>query len=264
MRYVWLALSGVLLATCALQAQQASPAPAVTLDPARNPLDALLVQWEQKMTSITDLSAEIVRIKEDKVYGTREIFEGWAKFKKPGLALLDLHRRDSPAVIEKYICTGTFLYEFSQSNKQVRVHELPPPKPGQIADDNFLSFLFGMKAEEAKSRYDLKVVKDDNFYIYLEVLPRTPADKADFQKAQLAFTRSTMLPRLLIFMEPNGNRVNWDIPSIDINARLNRNEFTSPTLPPGWKYVRVPLNADGAANPGNGNVEPRLYRPKQP
>jgi len=254
MRYVWLALSGVLLATCALQAQQAPPTPAVTLDPARNPLDALLVQWEQKMTSITDLSAEIVRIKEDKVYGTREIFEGRAKFKKPGLALLDLHRRDRPAIIEKYICSDTFLYEFSQSNKQVRVHELPPPKPGQIADDNFLSFLFGMKAVEAKSRYDLKLVGDgnDKFYIYLEVQPRTAADRADFQKAQLAFTRTTMLPALLTFIEPNGNRVSWQIPSIDANARINRNEFTSPALPPGWKYVRVPLE-----------VEPRVARPKQ-
>ena len=41
-----------------------------------------------------------------------------------------------------------------------------------MADDGFLSFLFGMKAAEARQRYDLRVDKVDQWYIYVEVIPR--------------------------------------------------------------------------------------------
>jgi TIGR03009 family protein len=257
MRYSWLALVGVLVGGF-LHAQQPQQTPAA---PAPDPrLDPLLLQWQNKMQSIETLSAEVVREQEDKVFRSRLIFEGKAKYMKPNLAMLDLHRRDKPNIIEKYICTGTYLYEYNPGNKEIRFHELPPPKAGQVADDNFLSFLFGMKAEEAKRRYDLKLVGDDKWYYYIEVLPRFPADKADFQKAQLALTKTTMLPRLLTFDEPNGNRVKWDIPVLENGVRLDRKEFTSPALPPGWRYVRMPR-----ANEGGGEQQPapRIVRPKQ-
>ena len=46
-------------------------------------------------------------------------------------------------IFKKYICTGTYLYEYNLSNREIRYQELPPPKPGQVADDNFLSRLYG-------------------------------------------------------------------------------------------------------------------------
>jgi TIGR03009 family protein len=265
MRTVWLALSGMLLVGTALHAQQQAPptAPAPpALDPAHNKLDGFLVQWEEKMKGIQSLSAEITRTKQNKVYGTVDVFEGKAKYLKPNLALLDLRRRDKPNIFEKFICTGTYLYEFSPQNQQVRIHELPPPKPGQVADDNFLAFMFGMKAEEAKRRYEIKLSGEDKHYIYLDVAPRFDADKADFQKARIALLRSTLLPRALNFVEANGNVVNYDIPAIETNGRLDRNEFTSPALPPGWKYVRIPRTDDAATAPANGAIQPRVIRPK--
>ena len=43
-----------------------------------------------------------------------------------------------------------------------------------MANDNFLSFLFGMRAAEAKRRYDLKLEREDQHYYYIMVLPRLP------------------------------------------------------------------------------------------
>jgi TIGR03009 family protein len=260
MRSSLIALITVTVVNIGLLAQQTNQPPATPpLDPKNNRLDALLQQWEEKMKTVDSLSATIVRTKEDKVFNSVETFEGKAKYKKPNLASLELRRKDKPDVFEKYVSTGTFLYEFSPANKEVRVHELPPPKPGQVADDNFLSFLFGMRAEEAKRRYDLKLHSEDKYYYYIEVRPRYPADKADFQLAQLALTRSTMLPRMLTFFEPNGNRVTWDIPTIEQGARLAPTEFMKPDLPAGWKLVTAPR-----VNPaGTGQVQPRVVRPKQ-
>jgi TIGR03009 family protein len=262
MRYVWLAASGMLLTGAALQAQQTKSGPpaaapaAPALDPAHNRLDALLLQWEDKMKDVKSLSAEIIRTQVNKTFGTQVVFEGKAKYLKPNLALLEMHRHDKPNIFEKYICTGTYLYEFNQDNREVRLHELPPPKPGQVADDNFLAFMFGMKAEEAKRRYDLNLAGEDQFYYYVYVTPRFDVDKQDFQKAQIALLKSNFLPRQLTFIEPNGNRATWDLPSIELGARLNRNEFDKPALPPGWKMIRAPRTDDTS-------VKPRVIRPNQ-
>lgn len=267
MRTSCLALSGVLLLAATLSAQQLPPAssPAPALDP-NNRLDALLMQWEAKMKAVQTLKATMNRERIDKVFNTRDAFVGEAKYMRPNLALLSLKRKDRPDIFEKYICTGTYLYEYNQSNREIRYHELPAPKAGQVADDNFLSFIFGMKAEEAKRRYDLKLVADgqDKYYHYIEILPRYPADRADFEKARLVLTQSTMLPRMLTFVEPNGNQITWDIPILEINVPLDRREFESPTLPSKeWRMVKAPKANTGRA-PGNDEPPPRVIRPTKP
>ncbi len=262
MRYCWLALVGWLLSGGFLPAQQsgASTPPAATFDPAHNRLDSYLVQWEEKMKSVTSLAADIVQEKDDQVFRTRDVYVGKAKYLKPNLAMLYLQKKSRPDVFQKYICTGSFLYEYNQSARELRYHELPAPKPGQVADDNFLGFLFGMRAEDARRRYDMRLMGEDQYYVYVEVLPRTAADAADFHKAQLAFTKNTMLPRQLTFEEPNKNRVKWDIPVIETGLRLDRNEFTRPDLPPGWKLVR----GKRAEQQTKGvQVPPRVVRPNQ-
>jgi TIGR03009 family protein len=258
MRYSWLALVGVVALGGGLQAQQPAPqAPAVQTLDLRNPLDALLLQWEQSMQKVGSLSAELNRVKVDPAFRSSDTFKGTAVYQKPDLALLHLQKVGNPNVYERYVCTGTFIYEYHYESKEIRYHQLPAPKPGQVADDNFLSFLFGMKADEAKRRYELKLVGDpnDKYYYYVLITPRFPVDKAEFQSARLALTKSGFLPRQLTFRETNGAETTWDIPKIETGVQLNRNLFTKPTLPFGWKYAAVPQ--------ANDNVKPRLYRPNQ-
>jgi TIGR03009 family protein len=263
MRKSCLALSSVLVLCAALHAQQPpAPSPAAPPLDTNNRLDSLLMQWEAKMKSIQTLKATVKRERLDKVFNTRDSLEGEAKYMKPNLALLDLRRKDRPAIFEKYICTGTYLYEYNQGNREVRYQDLPPPKPGQVADDNFLSFIFGMKAEEAKRRYDLRLLQgQDNFYYYVEILPRFPADKSDFEKARLVLTQSTLLPRQLTFIEPNGNQVTWDIPLIETGIPLDRREFVSPTIPKDWRLIKAP-KPNTARAPNTDELPPRVVRPK--
>jgi hypothetical protein len=118
-----------------------------------------------------------------------------------------------------------------------------------------------MKAVEAKARYDLTLVKEDNWYYYIKVLPRFPQDKADFQEARLVLNKSSYLPRDLWFKQPNGDEVRWDIPKIDSNVRLNQNDFLQPPIPQGWKLERVARGND--LTPSAGNTRPRIVRPNQ-
>jgi TIGR03009 family protein len=172
--------------------------------------------------------------------------------------MLELKEVGKPDFAEKFICTGTFLYQYFPAAKEIRRYELPKPKPGQVADDNFLSFLFGMKAEEARRRYVLNLAKEDSWYIYVDIVAREKADKADFNRARLVLNKDTFLPRQLWFEHPNGNETTWDIPRLQTGAVVDRRLFEA-TTPAGWKVV--PVSRDAGPAPATAPVPPRTVRP---
>jgi TIGR03009 family protein len=269
MRTCWMTVTALLVTVGGLQAQQSAPPPAgglqnrpaaPVLDPAHSRLDAVLIEWEQHMKRVETLSAQCTRTTVDRVLKDTEVFEGAAQYIKPDLFTVEMKQKGKPERYEKWICTGTFLYEFLPQDKLLRVHELPRSKSGQLPQDSFLPFLRGMKADEAKLRYDLTLKKEDQWWIYVEIKPRLEEDKADFQSARLVLSSQTFLPRELRFKQPNDSEVIWDIPKIQSGARLNRADFTAPKAPVGWKTQLVPLQQAGS--PRN-DVPPRVIRPKQ-
>ena len=149
-------------------------------------------------------------------------------------------------IFEKYICTGTYLYEYAPASKVIRVHDLPQSKSGQISDDNFLAFLFGMKAVEAKQRYQLTLTPpSDQYYHYLHIQPKMAQDKADFTVARLVLLRENFLPRQVWFHQPNGNEVTWDFQA-RANVDIAPAAFEKPNLPRDWQWDR--MQGDAKAN----------------
>lgn len=235
-------------------------------------LDGYLKRWEEKMRDIKSLTALLARIDKDKSFNTVTKYQGTAQYMKAGsgtsvlnLAHLELKQEGKSDFTEKFISTGTYLYQFLPGPKEIRAYEMPKPKPGQVADDNFLTFLFGMKAEEARRRYVLALYKVDQYYIYIDVAPRFPADRADFTRARLVLNKDTFLPRQLWFEHPNGNEITWDIPRLQADVTLDRRLFDAPRTPPGWKLVPV-SRATSAASPAPaaaGDPPPRVVRPSR-
>lgn len=245
--------------------------PPVTLDP-KNPLDALLIQWEQKMKSVTSLAAEVSRTETDPVDKKPVVYSGVAKLMRPDRAMLYLQKQTNPQVYEHYVFTGKFLYEVRPQTKTMKIHALAPPKPGQVVDDNFLGFLFGMKAEDAKRRYSIALHKEDQYYYYLMIEPKLTEDRAEFTKARLALFKGTWLPRQLEFELGNQSTVKWDIPRIDTSAAVNVNDFREPQVPRDWQVIQVPQqqlrSAPPPANqpgiipaPGSSTPPPTKVRP---
>ncbi len=253
MRTFWFALFALFMGS-ALAAQTPPTAPAASQ------LDEVLRQWEKSMTSINSLQAQITRTTLDKTFQKTEVFEGLAKYLKSHLpgqssrASLELVQKGQPQIFEKLICSGNLLYEFAPGTKVIRVHELPPPKEGQVGDDNILNFVFGMKAIEAKQRYLLTFVPpppNDKWYYYIKILPRQASDKAEFTEARLVLTASNFLPRQIWYQQPNGNEVTWDFPRVTPNAEIRATEFTQPQLPAGWQFQ--PIRRE--------QPQPRVVRP---
>jgi TIGR03009 family protein len=245
MRFFGLVLAALLAAGTPIAAQQ-ELAPAAPAQ--QQTLDNYLLRWEQEMQKIQTLSAEVGRIDKDKTFNTATKLVGYAAYRKAGagpntlnLAMLELRTEGKQQEVrEKFICTGTFIYRMLPEQKQIEVYELPKPKPGQVADDNFLSFMFGMKATEARRRYELRLAREDQYYIYVDILPRFPNDRADFTRARLVLNKSNFLPRQLWFEHVNGSETTWDVPRSQSGAELDRRLFDPPQTPQGWRVVNMP------------------------
>jgi TIGR03009 family protein len=252
----YLAALLLMLGASPLLAQQPPAQPPAAPAPGR--LDQLLQRWEQEMSRVQSFHAEMNRIVMDKTFGSTEEFVGVARYLKPSFASLEMHKKNKPEVYEKLLSSGNFVYQWVPASRVINVYELPP---GQKADDNLLSFLFGMKAEEAKQRYDLKLVKEDQWYFYVEVTPKRLEDKVDFQRARLVFTASTFLPRQVWLEDPNGNEVTWDLTKVATNVRLDPTLFAPPTQPPaGWNMIKVPR---AESRPRQDVQPPRVIRNQQ-
>ncbi len=264
MRPFGLVLAALLLASLPARAQQKPAAPPAAPPAEDKALDTHLQKWEAAMKDITSLGAQLTRTDKDVTWDKVETLSGTAYYMKSGtgpsalnLARLEMYatkgKKEEAELREKFICTGTYIYQFLPDRKEIRYYELPKPKQGQVAEDNLLSLLFGMKADEAKNRYSLKMAKEDQYYIYVDIVPRHAADKADFQRARLVLNKANYLPRQLWFQHANGNEVKWDIPNLQTNMKLDRRYFDEPKAPAGWKIVA-----------GETRPQPRTVRPAAP
>jgi TIGR03009 family protein len=259
MRYAILALTGALLGGACLLAQ--TPAPSQP-DPNAERLLTILRNWEKVMGSINSLVAECTRTQVDKTFQSTKVYEGKAKFLKPNMASLEMHNKQNAQDFEKYVCSGTELCVYAPKAKEIQVAKMPAPKPGQPQEDNLLSLLIGMKADQAMKRYKLTLLpstpETEKWYYYIQVLPNEKADMAEFTRARLVLTTNTFLPRQVWFEQPNGNEVTWDFDKLFTGVPLQPAEFQRPTPPPGWRLVP----AERPAGPGGAPGGPRVVRPQ--
>ncbi len=236
MRTIGLSLLAVLTITLLAPAQ-----------PAQENLDTVLRGWEKAMTDLQSFVSEVQRTTLDKALNARDEHKGYAMFMKPApkdagsRARLEMAKVSNPKIFEKYICTGTYLYEYVHANTTVRIHNMPQNKQAGMPQESFLSFLFGMGAEDAKKRYDMKVVYPtsgpDKNYHYLQIVPKLAADKGDFSEARLSLYRSNNLPAQIWYLQPNKNEITWNFSKVQINVQIPLKYF-EPELQ-GWRVDRV-------------------------
>lgn len=254
--------AAALLVGAAMSVAQTPPQPGAPAQP--DPVDEILDRWEKAMGQIDSFVALCNRTTKDKVFKTDEKYEGQVRYLKgsasanlPPRASLELVRKDRPEVYEKLVCTGNVVYEYVASDKAIRVYELP--KNAGVGDDNFLQFVFGMKAAQAKSRYKIVYAGKDEHYHYLDVFPTQQKDMAEFAKARLVFVTQTNLPRQVWFLKNNQNEITWDFPRVWPQANLTAQNFPNPQLPQGWQWQRMPTPGQNPpAGAPNSNLKPTV------
>jgi hypothetical protein len=189
---------------------------------------------------------------------------------KPGFGLTELRKKDKPEEFEKFVWTDKVLFKYDRHQKTVVTFPgLPSPSglgwPFKGILDSLETgkmFLLGKNLEEARRRFEFQLAKEDEWYVYLDVKPRTREDEATFLRIRVVLHKDNYLPRQVWFEEPNRNTVTWDILRIDTTVPLKQEQFENPSLPPGWS-MKMMFAGSSAVGPTNKEEEPdRKLGPK--
>jgi TIGR03009 family protein len=249
----FLTLAALLLAAVTVHAQSPTAPPAAPAMSERNKqyLDAFLDFWEKRMAKVEGLKTDIVLTEaEGGPAKNKTVYAGEAALLKPNFAKMKLVDQAASSNSKKwrhFAADGEFLWEYDYGKKIARVQQLP--KEG-IRDNTAIAILFGMKAADAKKRFDLSIDVDDaerysDFYLHIRILPKTKEDMQEFKKAELVLWKNNkdpkyadlwMLPARLWFQNTNGDMVTWEFQKMSTQAKLGKADFKAPSFPDKeWK-----------------------------
>ncbi len=230
----WAACAAAMLLA---QAPPAGPLPPAAA-PAAAPQPALsqelwqhLVNWEAVMKGAKNFYCEGKKIQETKVGARKGRKESRTEIRcqMPSKARMVLSaipgpgEKADPNDFDLYIATSDLILEYDGNNKRLIETRLPP---GSMKGMLLLDFISGaITARAAAERFDIKLLKEDANYLYLELKPRKPEDLGDFESMVLVLFRNVegqpaYLPRQVVVMRnKNQEEETWDFPRPAINVQ---------------------------------------------
>ena len=300
MRPAGLTLFALLVGVSAMSAQQpgapgkvpAAPGVPPPLPPAVAPadqkLDGHLAAWERRMADVKNFRFELNLKRADPaatgVFKNEKEYVGVVLGMKPNYAILrldyaaDLNNKTlKKKDYEAFICDGKAVYAYSGLAETITEHKLPDPNtnPAGATNNLILDFVSGMKATELKERFDIKLFKEDQYYIYLEIKPLLGKDKEEFKQLRLALygpkTSFPYLPAQVYMVKPNDTTEQWKLtnPQTDIQG-IGPQHFKYMDVP-GFRVQKAPQQPAAVVRPGvptppnpNTAVRPGVRTPPRP
>ncbi len=241
------------------------PAPRQTAQPAKpiNPakMDWLLTQWEQQSSRLKTLDVTILRIDDTPAWGDLEYYEGRALFKSPNLAFIDFNKikqddkkkpikdpQKNKFVSEPYeriICTGNEVWQYRSDTQQIFVFPLEKNKQKKAIEEGPLPFLFNMRADDARQRYQMTLMSEDEKSYGACIKPKLKEDQESFSLAYVNLDRKYLLPIRIIMLSPDGkSKKDFRLGPMYPNRQVNDKNFEGKPLGPPWKIVRNPTGEE--------------------
>jgi TIGR03009 family protein len=240
-------------------APKPKPAAAPPIDPA---IAAHLAAWEKASAGTTNVRADFTLKKKGPAFEGERVFNGSVLFMSPRFFRMRMDDQDNPADYEAYICDGKSVYAYSGLNRTVIEFPLPklagpPALGGGLAsrllirvtgmwDQPPLLFVNRVMARALQDRFEVRLFKEDRFYVYLEFLPRTAAEKAEFEKVRVALILPTAgplyepyAPAEVWVRKPNGDEETWRVIGVKRNLPGVEEKMFVYQPVPGFKVQRA-------------------------
>ena len=192
-------------------------------------LETILRNWELTTSKFNKMTGEFTRFRYDKTFEVEFRASGKFAYEAPDRGNYELHgiepgkdkdgrpeqskktgsdkrtpytlKADAP---ERWVCTGKEIIKINEKEKTYEKLSIPPDSQGENIMDGPLPFLFGMKAEKAKIRYQFVLKNNDKNEIKLDVLPRLQKDAANWSKATVILEPVTFKPVAVKLLDPTG------------------------------------------------------------
>jgi TIGR03009 family protein len=257
-----------------IQRPDVQPMVVEKIDPA---LEQVLKDWERNTSLFKKLSGEFVVFKYDPIFEVEKRAEGKFVHEAPDKG--NYERLDVPIgpkekskkigkdgktpymlesdTPERWVCTGKEVIKINVKEKTYEKMAIPPEAQGQNIIEGPLPFLFGMKADQAKKRYKMKLKKKTETEIWLEVIPRTTKDSDNWSRATVIIDAVKFVPTAVKTFDST------DAETVHIfrNVEINKNRIFegNPFKPSLFGYKPVANGDKPASNPGE-----RLTPPSNP
>jgi TIGR03009 family protein len=236
-----------------------SPA-ADPVDPAK--MDWILQKWEQQSSLLKTLDVTILRIDDTPAWGDPEFYEGRALFKSPNLAFIDFNKikqdeKKRPAKdvkgkflstpYERIICTGSEVWQYRSDTQQIFIFPLEKDEEKKAIEEGPLPFLFNMRAEDARRRYQMTLLNEDkkNNVYGVSIKPKIKEDQESFSRAFVNLNRDYLLPVRIVLISPDGkSKKDFRLGPMYPNHQVNAKNFEGKALGPPWRVVRNPAGQD--------------------
>ena len=250
MRTLGLVLFGLILS----MACHADETPADTKQTER--LKQILDKWEKAANSVKEMHYHFTLTVDDRTFETKTVTKGQVFVKMPELIRLDW--TDEKGDTAYYLYEKRQLHYFDPKSKTECIIPLPkkfgfpehpekyPPKGidwllGAFLEAGSRHFL-RVPLREMQTNCDLKLMKEDKNWIYLEFTPRTDRHEADFSRCMIVLDAQTYQVHMLCYQLPNRNTTRIDIEKRETNPDpAITPESIHKGLPTGWEQ-RKPLD----------------------
>ncbi len=227
-------------------------------------LVAHLQGWERAMKAVDKFAVEATLVRKDLITQRESKFTGNIWCMKGGFARLNIAKavakdeKPNPADFMAYISNGNMLYEYDGGAKMVTMINLGT---GGAGNNLLLDLMTGMSADAAMKRFDLKLLKVENPYVYIEAKPKTTEDKSEFETMTLVLCDADVkgrayIPRMVILRKSNGQQTeSWDFPDPKVNPEGIEKKHFEPQKPPeGWRVQKAEAPKAAPVLPPGGKL----------
>ena len=117
-----------------------------------------------------------------------------------------------------------------------------------------------MRADDARKRYQMTLMSEDEKSYGVSIKPRLKVDKESFSLAFVKLDKKFLLPVRIVMSRPTARATRtsaWG--RCTPNAKVNDKNFEGKPLGPPWKVVRNPA---GEERPRGGNLRGRGDGPR--
>jgi TIGR03009 family protein len=242
-----LVLAGV---TCADDVRDNPP---VRVTEAPNPrLEEVLLGWAKASISAKQFRRTARMTLHDRVLQSVETGSIDVYCCKPDLLRVD-HMDEKGNPKEVVYCKGKEIHFFSGGQEHVfRLSDAFgfPDNPERYPN-TFLERFTGVLLEQAscltvgfpvrtlRDRFDVRLTKEDEQWVYLELRPRRSRDKEWYDLVQIVLHRKELWVRRVFTRQPNKNEITYDFEKPDTSKPVTVESIVK-GLPVGWKRVECP------------------------
>jgi hypothetical protein len=191
-------------------------------------LDEVLRQWARAADARRSVSCRFTLTELDRTFEERKVSKAQALVQPPDRLRVDVLHKGRPSFI--LVLTGKAIHVFNFASRVEAIY--PRPKDGtflgaqtrrrtfreklnglvrgECYQQQLAWLIAGLPVRDLPARFDVQLVKEDQWYAYLQLRPRRSKEREDVQRMRVVLNKDGWWVRQIWLLRPNDNETTFD------------------------------------------------------